>query len=89
MPVEAQQAVKRGCNRSARRLLNPENPTTKSPRHEEIKSQFSFFFVSLCLGGSFHIPSVQRLQKDVIPFSCLPTRVCGLAVSRNIPTWPR
>ncbi len=39
------------CYRSALRLLNPENLTTKSPRHEEIKKQFSFYVVSLCLGG--------------------------------------
>ncbi len=28
------------------RLLNPENQTTKSPRHEEVEGRFSFFFVS-------------------------------------------
>jgi hypothetical protein len=48
------------------RLLNPENQTTKSPRHEEVKGQVSFFFVSLCLRGSFLIPRGERLPlKDV------------------------
>jgi hypothetical protein len=37
------------------RLLNPENQTTKSPRLEEGKAPFSFFFVPLCLRGSFLI----------------------------------
>ncbi len=34
-------------------LLDVEDQTTKSLRHEEVKKLSCLFFVSLCLGGSF------------------------------------
>ncbi len=42
-------------------FVERENQTTKSLRHEEVKDQLPFSFVSLCLGGSVLVPRGETL----------------------------